>query len=86
MPTDPAKPFADLALRWHALAERRLDYYTELYRSGRWQHYYATQQEFAARVLEVIRTVKIWAELAGRRPAARVQAASTDRKDLRSAA
>jgi hypothetical protein len=86
MPTDPAKPFADLARRWHALAERGLDYYAELYRSGRWRLYYATRQEFAARVLDVIRTAKIWAELAGQQPAARVPPASADREVLRSAA
>jgi len=86
MPTVHGNPFADLAHRWHALAERRLDYYEKLYRSGRWRLYYATRQAFATRVLDAIRTAKIWAELAGRAPAAGVSPASIDREDLRSAA
>ena len=86
MPTVYANPFADIARRWLGLAERRLDHYEALYRSGRWQHYYATEQEFATHVLEVMRTVKIWAELAGRAPPARVAAANMDRDNLRAAA
>jgi len=65
-------PFDDLSRRWHALAERRLAAFTEMYRSGRWRHYYPTEQQFAMRMLEVIQAAKIWAELAGR---ARVKAA-----------
>jgi hypothetical protein len=53
-----------IAGKWHNLAERRLAYFTELYRSGRWRHYY-TQERFALRMLDVIRAAKLWAELAG---------------------
>ena len=49
------------------LAQRRLDYYTELYRSGRWRHYY-TEETLALRMLDVIKAVKLWAELAPGRP------------------
>jgi uncharacterized repeat protein (TIGR03809 family) len=59
-----APDFKKIALKWHDLAERRLDYYTELYRSGRWRHYY-TQERFAIRMLEVIDIAKTWRELAG---------------------
>lgn len=53
------------ARQWHALAERRLAAYIELYRSGRWRHYYGSQQEFAARMLDVIKVAKAFRELSG---------------------
>lgn len=61
----PSRPRLDqIALKWHDLAQRRLDYYTELYRSGRWRHYY-TQERFAVRMLDVINGARKWRELAG---------------------
>lgn len=60
--------FDDITRRWHALAERRLAHYEELYRSGRWRHYFRTQENFAQHMLDVIRVAKIWAELAGQQP------------------
>lgn len=66
MQVSPGRPRIErIAQQWHDLAERRLDYYTELYRSGRWRHYY-TQERFAARMLDVIEAAKQWRELAGR--------------------
>jgi uncharacterized repeat protein (TIGR03809 family) len=56
--------FKQIAQKWHDLAERRLDYYTQLYRSGRWRHYY-TQERFAMRMLDVIEGAKRWRSLAG---------------------
>ena len=53
-----------IARRWHDLAEQRLAYYTEMYRSGRWKHYY-TQESFAVRMLDVIEDAKKWRQLAG---------------------
>jgi hypothetical protein len=44
--------------QWLDLAERRLASYEELYRSGRWTHYYPTQELFALRMLDVIKAVK----------------------------
>lgn len=58
----------EVALKWHDLAQRRLDHYTELYRSGRWQRYY-TQERFAIRMLDVIDAARKWRELAGLPPA-----------------
>ena len=61
----PSRPRLDqIALKWHDLAQRRLDHYTELYRSGRWQRYY-TQERFAMRMLDVIDAAKKWRDLAG---------------------
>jgi len=51
--------------RWRDLADRRLAYYTELYRSGRWQRYY-TRERFAMRMLDVIEAAKRWRALAER--------------------
>ena len=66
----PGSPqLQEIAQRWHDLAEQRLAYYTELYRSGRWQHYY-TQEGFAARMLDVIAAAKKWRKLAGQPEAA----------------
>lgn len=44
--------------KWLDLAERRLASYEELYRTGRWQLYYPTQEMFAVRMLDVIKVVK----------------------------
>ena len=68
MPALQGEPRLDvIARKWHELAERRLAYFTELYRSGRWSHYY-TQELFAVRMLDVIRAAKVWADLAGSQP------------------
>lgn len=59
----------EIARRWHDLAERRLNYYNELYRSGRWTRYYPNQEQFAARMLDVIKAAKAFGRLAGDPPA-----------------
>jgi uncharacterized repeat protein (TIGR03809 family) len=79
-------PFDDLSRRWHDLAERRLAYFTELYRSGRWKRYYASEEQFAARMLDVIRAAKVWARLAGREPEVASAAPTAVVEGLRSAA
>ena len=61
----PRRPgYEKTVLKWHNLAQLRLDYYTELYRSGRWRHYY-TGERFAVRMLDVIEAAKRWRDLAG---------------------
>lgn len=81
MPHIAGGPRFDLiARKWHALAQRRLLYYSELYRSGRWTHYYPSREQFAARMLDVIRAANAWARLAGAQPA------TPARDDLRPAA
>jgi uncharacterized repeat protein (TIGR03809 family) len=55
----------DIARKWLDLAERRLAYFSELYRSGRWKRYY-NEERFALRMLDVIRAAKLWGDLAGR--------------------
>lgn len=72
------------ARRWQALAERRLVAYVELYRSGRWQRYYRSREEFAARMLDVIKVAKAFQEMAG--APATVAASSVADEFIRSAA
>lgn len=57
--------FEVIARRGHDLAERRLAYYSELYRSGRWARYYS-KEHFALRMLDVIKSAKTWRDLASR--------------------
>jgi hypothetical protein len=54
-----------ITLQWCDLAERRLQYYTELYRSGRWRRYY-TEERFVVVMNEVARAVANWRALADR--------------------
>ena len=61
--------FDELSRQWLALAERRLAYFSELYRSGRWQRYY-TKESFALLMHDVIGAVKAWKRLAPPPPAA----------------
>jgi hypothetical protein len=49
--------------RWLELAERRLASYEELYRSGRWQHYFSSEAHFARRMLDVIKVAKAFQRL-----------------------
>jgi uncharacterized repeat protein (TIGR03809 family) len=72
--------FDELSRQWLTLAERRLAYFSELYRSGRWRRYY-TAESFADQVVDVMKAVTIWRKLAGQTP---VSASDTD--DLRPAA
>jgi len=78
MPIVQGGPRLDVVAReGHDLAERRLAYFTELYRSGRWAHYY-TRENLAVLMRDVIKAVKVWGELAGRRRAERPMARDDD--------
>jgi uncharacterized repeat protein (TIGR03809 family) len=59
--------FEPIARKWLELADRRLLYYSDLYRSGRWTRYYASQEEFAEKMHEAVKAAQIWARLAGGR-------------------
>jgi hypothetical protein len=70
-----------IARKWLALADRRLLYFCELHRSGRWTRYCASQEQFAEQMHEAIKAAQIWARLAG------VRGLAEDAKDeLRPAA
>ena len=70
MPALPGAPrFDAISRQWLNFAERRLVYFAELYRSGRWQRYY-TKERFAALMRDVVKAVEVWRGLAGAAPAA----------------
>jgi uncharacterized repeat protein (TIGR03809 family) len=81
MPAGQGGPrFDEISCKWLALAERRLAHFIVLYRSGRWQRYYA-KERFDVLVLDAIRAVKLWRRLAGQAPPS-----AADKNDLRPAA
>jgi uncharacterized repeat protein (TIGR03809 family) len=69
----------EISLKWRALAERRLAYFTELYTSGRWKHYY-TPEAFSARMHDVVKAAKAWRELAQRASAEQILAEELPRQ------
>ena len=54
-----------VALKWRALAERRRDHHLDLYKTGRWRHYY-TDQEFLVEMRAAIALAQRWARIAPR--------------------
>src|SRR5438309_11880400 len=52
-----------LAARWHTLAERRLEYLTELFESGRWRRYYS-ERAFLENIREAKAAVGTWRNFA----------------------
>ena len=69
----PWRPYDRLAQKWSDLAERRRDYFIELYRSGRWKHYY-TEEQFLDQMRDVISDAERWAKIAGPSPEMRIAA------------
>ena len=51
-----------IAARWCNLAERRLDYLTELFESGRWRRYH-TEISFLENIQEAKAAVETWRDL-----------------------
>ena len=58
-----------IARRWHDLAGRKLVFYAELHRSGRWQLYFKSREEFVVHLNAAMKVENIWARLAGRQAA-----------------
>lgn len=67
------RQFDNIAQKWRDLAERRRDYFVELYQSGRWRHYYS-EDEFVLVMREVMDVTETWASIAPR-PAEQMLAA-----------
>ena len=57
------RQFDEIAHKWRDLAERRREYFVELYRSGRWKHYYS-EEELVVCMKEVMDVAETWARLA----------------------
>jgi uncharacterized repeat protein (TIGR03809 family) len=64
-----AHRFDELAQKWRILAERRCAHFLELYQSGRWEHYYRSEEQFVHCLYEAIRVTDRWAEIAPAPPA-----------------
>jgi uncharacterized repeat protein (TIGR03809 family) len=58
-----ARPYEKLSQKWRELAERRRAHFVELYRTGRWKHYY-TEEEFVSRMRDVFHAADAWERLA----------------------
>ena len=51
------------ALKWRELAERRRAHFGELFRSGRWKHYY-TEHQFLFEMRQAVTVAERWARIA----------------------
>ncbi len=60
-----ARRFKSIAQGWSDLADRRREYFVELYKSGRWKHYY-DERQFLVRMRDVMKAADTWRTLAGR--------------------
>jgi uncharacterized repeat protein (TIGR03809 family) len=56
------REFGKTAEKWRDLAEERREYFAELYRSGRWHHYY-TEDQFRAHVRQVAEICDRWVDI-----------------------
>jgi hypothetical protein len=70
-----------IARKWLALADRRLLYFSELYRNGRWTRYCSSREQFFEQMHQAIKVAQVWARLAGVRGVA-----NNGKDDLRPAA
>ena len=52
----------DIVARWCDFAERRLEYLTQLFETGRWRRYH-TEQEFLENIQEAKTAVETWRDL-----------------------
>ena len=57
--------FAQTALKWRELIDRRCAHFIDLHRSGRWQHYY-DEAQFLRLMREAVDLAEAWSELAPR--------------------
>jgi uncharacterized repeat protein (TIGR03809 family) len=72
-----ARNWERIALKWRDIAEQRRDHHLDLYKSGRWQHYY-TDEEFLVEMCQAVAIADRWAKIAPR-PAEREAPAATER-------
>ena len=59
--------FGRIAQKWRELAERRRDYFAELYSTGRWKLYY-NEHELLVRMRDVVAICDRWAKIAPPKP------------------
>jgi hypothetical protein len=54
---------SDLLDKLHQLAERRQAHFSDLHNSGRWRHYYASENEVIAVVRDAERATDNWKQM-----------------------
>jgi hypothetical protein len=57
--------FAEAALKWRDLIDRRCLHFIDLHKSGRWKHYYS-EAEFLALMREAVDLAEAWSKMAPR--------------------
>ena len=55
-----------MVVKWHALSLKRLEHFGELRRTGRWPHYFATEDAFEGAFRKASADVEKWKRLADR--------------------
>jgi uncharacterized repeat protein (TIGR03809 family) len=60
-----ARSWERIVLKWRDIAERRRDHHLDLYKSGRWKHYY-TDEEFLIEMRQAVAIADRWAVIAPR--------------------
>jgi uncharacterized repeat protein (TIGR03809 family) len=60
-----ARNWERIALKWRNIAEQRRDHHLDLYKSGRWKHYY-TDEEFLVEMCQAVAIADRWAKIAPR--------------------
>lgn len=60
-----ARKWECIALKWRNIAEQRRDHHLDLYKSGRWKHYY-TDEEFLIEMRQAVVIADRWALIAPR--------------------
>ena len=60
-----ARNWERIALKWRNIAEQRRDHHLDLYKSGRWKHYY-TDEEFLVEMRQAVAIADRWAMIAPR--------------------
>ena len=50
--------------KWRRLAERRQAHLVELFHSGRWKHYYTTEERFLRSMRDAVSLTERWAMIA----------------------
>jgi len=58
-----ARNWERIALKWRAMAEQRRAHFRDLYRSGRWKHYY-TDAQFLTEMRQAVAVAERWAKIA----------------------
>ena len=60
-----ARNWERIALKWRNIAEQRRDHHLDLYKSGRWKHYY-TGEEFLVEMRQAVAIADRWVKIAPR--------------------